>query len=262
MQYKTVVWSIAVALFASMANSSEISCAGCTLLTEIFADALLKPHPSIKSQMVPTVVDGKVVQRPYSTTDQYVSDVVSYMCNTTLLSAYRRTESWLGEIRYEESDIPQYSSDSMWIDPQLKQVCDKLFEKHKDFLVVSTYARKINEVCSHHSVKACGAKSQQPVAPWMQPLDASRLFLQRIQEDPTALLKVMPLLVMLVSVPFLFLSMIRGNPDPVFSWDTKYLRKEPAVQAGTTNIADGSPVDIPEVAAKQRKSRERKTTSS
>jgi hypothetical protein len=36
--------------------------------------------------------------------------------------------------------------------------------------------------------------------------------------DPTVALKVAPLALLLLSVPMLFLSMLRGAPDPVYHW--------------------------------------------
>jgi len=55
---------------------------------------------------------------------------------------------------------------------------------------------------------ACAPAEQRRIHKW----------LHAAWRDPTAALKLAPLALMLLSVPFLFVSMVRGAPDPVYDW--------------------------------------------
>ncbi|KAK3240925.1 hypothetical protein CYMTET_49269 [Cymbomonas tetramitiformis] len=188
--------------------TGELGCEGCRAIVRSLANVVFAPSPQLKDKYITITQDGEQKQVPYTGSEQYVEDIMSTICNSTLLAQYRRVETFHGRKYFEKDARPNYN-EAPYIDPYLGELCVRITTDYKRALLDSLHKRKLGSFCDRKQLQGC---SLNPTASseWQHHL---AVFWTTLKLDPTALLRMAPMLVMVLSIPFMFLSMIKDVPQ-------------------------------------------------
>eukprot|EP00850_Spirogloea_muscicola_P003228 SM000013S26397 [mRNA] locus=s13:116263:117406:- [translate_table: standard] len=162
------------------------------------------PHPELLAKKVDEAgADGRVREVDYVRSAAYVEHLLDAVCSSGFLGEWRRAKDWLGRSQYEYDNVPRYGPRAS-LDTSFSDACEALVQgSHRPQLkkALLQLAPKYNlEV-----VQALTCSVALQACAWKRSMMGSvRAFLEEaLVHEPALILQLLPLLVVLASLPFL-----------------------------------------------------------
>ena len=186
-------------------RDAGLATSGCKAVVRTLSEMLANPPEELRGRTV-DVEGGAPV--PFTRTRAYGELSLKQLCASARLAAFRPDMSLIGERGWTQDSVPDYSASSLkaGVHPELLKVCRRLVKRHSDALLAAMSG------ASEPRASLCEALSGHPPPPEFGGGAWAAHTLRRLWEDPMALLRLLPLILVAACLPRLMLPLFSGRP--------------------------------------------------